>query len=144
APAETLAVEEADADFSFDLGDLAVESVSFEEDATRTSAQVPSVSINFSSDGSDLDEGNLLDDDVAALAASLDALEKTLPEAPEVEDFSLSLVDTDDDESGVAVPVAAVREPAESSFGSLSLASLDDDVPATSEPLAEKPEARTF
>ncbi|MEZ5545235.1 MAG: chemotaxis protein CheB [Lysobacteraceae bacterium] len=144
APAETLAAEEADADFSFDLGDLAVESINFEEDATRTSAQVPSVSINFSSDGSDLDEGNLLDDDVAALAASLDALEKTLPEAPEVEDFSLSLVDTDDDESGVAVPVAAVREPAESSFGSLSLASLDDDVPATSEPLAEKPAARTF
>lgn len=144
ALAEIAAVERDDADFSFDLDALAMDSIAFEEDATRSSAQAPSVSLNFSSDGIDLDESSLLDDDVAALAASLEALESTLPEAPEVEDFSISLGDPGDGEPGGAVPAAVVREPAESSFGSLSLAGPDDDVSAAAVAPAEKSAAPSF
>ncbi len=140
ASAETATAGNDDADFSFDLGDLAVESISFEEDATRTSVPAPSMDLDFSMDGSDLDESTLLDDDVAALAASLDALEKTLPEAPAVEDFSLPSVDADGDETGFSgsaeteAPTLRAETPAmpvsqAKGFGDLSLIGLDEEIP---------------
>lgn len=143
APAGTATTASGDADFSFDLDSLSLDSITFEEDATRTAAQAPSVSLNFS-DGSDFDESNLLDDEVAALAASLEAMESALPETPVVDDFSLSLNDSDIDLSDSAEPAATAPKRTESSFGSLSLAGLDDDAPAAPTTPAQKSAAPSF
>jgi hypothetical protein len=110
-------------------------------------------SVSFSADNLDLDpvDGHLLDDDVAALAAQLDAMESGAPRG-EVRD--LEFIDFSDAPSSTeptakaapmpapaAAPIAAAAAPRKPSFGALDLAPMDGDHPETApaKPAPAKP-----
>ncbi len=141
SPAAAVSAQVDVEEITFDFGDISLDSLSFEDDATRITHTPKSSGLSFSSDSIDLDDNGLLDDDVAALAASLDALEKSLPQAPEVEGFSLQTLDDlpDDRPTPKPAPDATLAAPAkEFSFGNLSLA--DSDAPLAQAAPVKKPE----
>jgi len=139
---ETTPSKPDEEEIAIDVGDFSLDSLNFEEDATRVArpSSAPEPSIQFTNDNIELDESNLLDDDVAALAASLDELERSLPETPMVDDFSSlpSLDDLPDDRPAKPSP----SSPAKPDFGSLSLS--DPDAPFEASAPAAKPSGNAF
>lgn len=130
---DAVEVEEIDmADVASDFG-FSLET-DLPDDVPETDA--PRAAPSWVSDDGDLqfdDAG--LDDDVAALAAQLDAMEDAAPrfEAPQDDRFSIAPLD-DTDEDAPAAPPAASAAPATAApaanidFGSLELTSLDAEI----------------
>lgn len=128
-------------------GALEIEDIALSSDEEGEPTGVASLS--FSDDGLDLDpgEGGLLDDDVAALAAQLDALGT---ETPRNEVRDLEFIDFSDEPAAPAARPASASAPTvelpvpplpakKPSFGDLDLAPMDDAAFAPPAPAASKP-----
>ncbi len=138
--------DEESLDFDLDLSALPEEGAPMvvapaepEDEATPLLAdlELPDGPVNFSRFGSDEPAASdLLDDDVAALSAQLDALQAEDSGRPALVDELVPLAGLDDDARATppAVPPAASL-----SFGELSLA--DDDAPMAPAPAAAAPAA---